>query len=92
MFPGEAPLNARTEQREVRVQGLSGYRIKELDDKVAKITEVETGKEFRMQKKVVEKRTWVFVDSHPDTEELREAKMKVRPGSVPVPEVINYLL
>ncbi|CAD7973640.1 unnamed protein product [Amoebophrya sp. A25] len=88
VFPGEAPLNARTEQREVRVQGLSGYRIKELDDKVAKITEIETGKEFRVQRKVVEKRTWVFVDTHPDAEDLQVSIKKMRPGTVPVPEAM----
>ncbi|CAD7950583.1 unnamed protein product, partial [Amoebophrya sp. A120] len=87
IFPNEAPMNARSEPREVRVQGLSGYKMKEVDDKVAKITEVETGKEFRVQRKIVEKRTWVFVDAHPDAEELTAVK-KMRPGTVPVPEAM----
>ncbi len=36
-YPDEHPFRARNEAKECRVNGLSGYKMKELDDKIAKV-------------------------------------------------------
>ncbi len=84
VFPFEHVFQSRTEQREVRVNGLSGYLFKESDDRFGRITERETGKSFKVEKVNKESESWVFVSEHPfgDNQQVKKRE------SYPVPDWI----